>query len=107
MKRKGKLIPLILAGLLVPVVACGVSLRNPLAVGTFAEMLEMIANFLLRIGFVLAPIFIIVAAFYFITSAGNPAQVQKGKDILVYTVIGLIGALLAGGFIKLVVGWFN
>jgi len=106
MKRKVNFIPLFLMGLFVPIVVRA-GLVNPLAVGSFAEMLDLIATFLLKIGFLLAPIVALVAALYFITSAGNPAQVQKGKNALIYTVIGLIGALLAGGFIKLVVGWFT
>ena len=41
-------------------------------------------------------------AILFITSGGNPAQIQKAKDVVKYAVIGFAIALLGGGLIDLV-----
>ena len=50
---------------------------------------------------------VLVGAFYILTSGGEPRRVQTGKDIILYTFVGLLIVFLAKGIIgaiKLVLG---
>jgi len=79
-----------------------IGLRNPLAARNLQEFLEMAIDFLFWIGLALAPVFILMAAFYFMTAAGNPAQIETGKRIITYTVIGLIVIIMARGAVEFI-----
>jgi len=79
-----------------------IDLRNPLAAQNLQEFLEMVIGFLFRLGLILAPVFILIAAFYFMTAAGNPAQIETGKRIIIYTVIGLIVIIMARGAVEFI-----
>ena len=54
---------------------------------------------------VLAVIFIIVAAFKYLTAAGDPEKVKSAGTMLIYTVVAIVVALLARA-IPLVIGSF-
>ena len=43
----------------------------------------------------LAVMFIIIAAFYFLTAAGSPEKVATARQMLIYAIIGIAVALLA------------
>jgi len=43
---------------------------------------------------------IMIAAFFLLTAAGNPQRVDKAKQIILWTVIGLAIILLAKGLIS-------
>ncbi len=72
-------------------------IENPLVSSNFQEFLERIIGFLFWVGLALAPVFVLIAAFYFMTAAGNPAQIETGKRIITYTVIGLLVIIMARG----------
>ncbi len=59
--------------------------------------LERIFNWLFGIAITLAAVCILLAAFYFITAAGNPEQANKGRQWLLYAVVGVVIALVARG----------
>lgn len=46
---------------------------------------------------VLAVIFIVLAAFQFVTAGGDPAQVSQARTKLIYAAIGIIVATLSKG----------
>jgi uncharacterized membrane protein len=54
---------------------------------------------------VLAVIFIIIAAFKYLTAAGDPEKVKSAGTMLIYTVVAIVVALLARA-IPLVIGSF-
>lgn len=54
---------------------------------------------------VLAVIFIIVAAFKYLTAAGDPEKVKSAGTMLIYTAIAIVVALLARA-VPLVIGSF-
>jgi hypothetical protein len=54
---------------------------------------------------VLAVIFIIVAAFKYLTAAGDPEKVKSAGTMLIYTAVAIVVALLARA-IPLVIGSF-
>ena len=76
-----------------------IKIENPLKANTFGEFLDSIINFLFNISLFLAPLMIIIGAFHFITSEGNPEQIETAKKIIRYTLIGFLIILLAKGLI--------
>jgi hypothetical protein len=54
---------------------------------------------------VLAVIFIIIAAFKYLTAAGDPEKVKSAGTMLIYTAVAIVVALLARA-IPLVIGSF-
>ena len=74
-------------------------LVNPLASQNFQELLDRIINGLSWIGLALAPMFVLIAAFYLLTAAGNPAQIERGKRIIVYTLVGILVIIMAKGMV--------
>ena len=74
------------------------ALQNPLRFETIQGLIIGIANFFIAFAIPLAVIILLFGAFYLITSAGNPEQVKKGKNIITYGLIGLFIILIAHGF---------
>ena len=60
-------------------------------------------NVLLYIVGVLAVVMIIYGGFVYMTSAGDAAKVNKGKTILIYSIVGLVIAILAYAIVNFVV----
>ena len=93
---------LIIAALIVPnVSADAVEIPNPLQYDTFQELIKAISNFLFMIALGIAPIMIVIAGFYFMTSAGDPAKVTIAKNIILYTLIGVLIMASAKGLIAI------
>jgi len=65
-------------------------------------IIETIANWMFAILLAVALIFILMAAFQFLTSGGDPMRVEKARMNLLYAVIGIAVAFLARGFVALV-----
>jgi len=51
---------------------------------------------------ILAVLFVIYAAYLFLTAAGNPDQLKKAKNQLLYAIIAIALALVANGAVFLV-----
>lgn len=81
--------------------------ENPLSYCTFGDLVDSIINFIFLISLVIAPLMIIIAAGYFITSGGNPKQVDTAKKIILYTVIGLLVVFLSRAIIAVIQGVFK
>lgn len=77
---------------------------NPLKVCTFEDLINSIINFIFWVAVVIAPLMIIIAAFYFIFSAGDPGKVKTAKSIIFWTIIGFTIVLLAKGIISMIKG---
>jgi len=68
---------------------------------TGSELLDRIAligNWVFAIFLALSIIYIILAAFQFVTGGGNPEQVSAARQKLIYAAVGIAIALLAAGF---------
>lgn len=87
--------------LLMPVLVNGIAIENPLEADTFAELIDALVNIIFYFAVAIAPIFIIIAGFYFITAAGEPAKINTAKQIILWTLIGLLVVLCAKGIIAL------
>ena len=65
-------------------------------------IIDNAANWLFVILLSVALLFILIAAFQFLTSGGDPARVQSARASLMYALIGLAVAFLARGLVFLV-----
>ncbi|MEK7477852.1 MAG: TrbC/VirB2 family protein, partial [Patescibacteria group bacterium] len=68
---------------------------NPIAAGTFLELLTSILKVLVEIGTPILVIAIVWVGFLFISARGNPTKLTTAKDAFFYTLIGaavVIGA---------------
>lgn len=74
-----------------------ICIDNPLEAESFEELLNSIINFIFWLGMVVFPLMILIAGFYFITAAGDPARAATAKKIIFYAVIGLVIVLFARG----------
>ena len=66
------------------------------------DIIENIANWVFAILLALALLFILMAAWQFLSSGGDPMRVEKARNNLLYAVIGIAVALLARGIVELV-----
>jgi len=78
-----------------------ITITNPLEAGSFTELMVAIAGILFKLAVAIAPIFIIIAGFYFLTAAGEPAKINTAKTIILWTAIGLLVVICAEGIITL------
>jgi len=66
------------------------------------EVLDSITDWLFTILIVIAAIWIIIAAYTFVTAAGDPDKTKKARDFVMYAMIGVIVAFAAKGLVVLV-----
>jgi len=62
---------------------------------TWQELTKKIIDILLTIAGVIAVLFILIGGYWYITSAGNEEQAEKGKKALVNAIIGLVVVILS------------
>ena len=78
--------------------------------GTGSESLTSIVgtviNTMLFIVGILSVIMIIYAGIRFITASGNAQQVSTAKNILIYSVVGLVISIIAYAVVNWVIGLF-
>ena len=65
------------------------------------NVLETVRDWFFTVFVILAVIFLIWAAFLYLTAAGNDTKVGKAKNALIYAIIAIIVALLAGSLTSL------
>lgn len=71
-------------------------------IGGVIGVVLTIVQWLYTILFIVAVLFIIFAAYNFVTSSGDEGKVDKAKKQLLYAVIGVAVALLAFAIVQLV-----
>lgn len=96
------IISLLLISLLAPLSVKGLEIKNPIHWDTIEKLIEAIVDFLIKLALAGAPIMIIIAGYYFVTSRGEPERISTAKKIVLYTSIGLIIILMAKGIVALV-----
>lgn len=69
----------------------------PTDFGTLITVIVTIARWMFGILMALAIVFILYAAFLYIIAQGNEDRIKTAKTILIYAVVGLVVAVLAGG----------
>ena len=71
-------------------------LTNPINAGTINEFIKVFVIGDLKIGIPVVALAIIYCGFLFVKARGNPEELSKAKDALLYTLIGaaiLLGSL--------------
>ncbi len=66
-------------------------------------MVQNILNWIFGIIGIVAVVMIIIGGFNMMTSSGDPGKVKKGKDTILYGIIGLVIALLAFAIVNFVI----
>ena len=96
---------LIIASLFfVPIFALGqgsITITNPLGSLKFEDLLNKLSTFVFNIALVLAPVILVFAGLLFVTSGGKPEQVQKAKNLILWTIIGFAIITLSRGLIAI------
>jgi len=82
--------------------ADAVCIANPLNACTLEDLAINIANFIFMVATALAPLMLVIAGFYFVTSSGNPQQVETAKKIILYTLIGYGIIFISRGLIFII-----
>lgn len=114
---------LIAAGLALPVLSASVYAYDPLCDNLPTEEMKLAAgctsaaqantqfhdtaigiiNGILGIIGLVAVVFVIYGGFLYITSAGDPGKVKKGKDAILYSLIGLVVVGIAFAVVNFVI----
>ncbi|KKR46641.1 MAG: hypothetical protein A3A97_03860 [Candidatus Terrybacteria bacterium RIFCSPLOWO2_01_FULL_40_23] len=72
---------------------------------TFTEFIALICkagNWFFTGVMAIALMMILVAAFYFLTGGGNPQNIEKAKQTLLYAIVGVIVAILPKAIIAII-----
>ncbi len=85
----------------------GGTLPNPVKWSTFSELIDAIANWLLTIGLVLAPLMFVIGGVMFATAYGNASKIQSAKSLMIYTGIGILVVLLAKSLVEVLKGFIG
>ena len=75
--------------------------------GNQTELMPVVKNIITAIiGIIgiIAVVMIIIGGISYATSQGDPQKVKKGKDTILYGIIGLVVALLAFAIVQFVLG---
>ena len=80
-----------------------VQLTNPIAAKSIQEFMLKLLEGVIKIGIPIIVLAVIYSGFLFVKARGNPEEITKAKDALLYTLIGsaiLLGALAIATLIK-------
>ena len=98
--KKGLLI-LISLGLVLPLLVSAITIENPLEAKTFEDLVNAIIHFIFIVAVALAPLMILIGAFYIMSAGGDPKRVETGKKIILYALIGFAIILFAKGLVAI------
>jgi len=94
---------LIFGFILIPLIAIGeVTIESPITATSVPALINRVVNYVFWIAVVLAPLMILVGAFYFMTAAGDPKRVETGKKVILWTIVGLAVILFSRGIISVI-----
>lgn len=79
-----------------------VKIENPIEAESIQELISTIGKSLYAIAFALVPLMVLVGAFYILTAAGNPERVNTGRNIIMWTIIGLGIVIISTGIAELI-----
>ena len=74
----------------------------PLTYKTIAELIEALTNLIFWVALSLVPVLILIGTFFIMTSTGEPAKIKKGRDFILYAVIGSAVVLFARGILAII-----
>lgn len=71
------------------------------------DLLSRLAGNLMFVAGALAVIFIIIGGLYYITSSGNPERTEKGKKVIISTIIGIVVISLSLLIVSILADFFS
>jgi hypothetical protein len=71
-----------------------------------SNMIQIVINILLYVLGVIAVVMIVIGGIRYTTSNGDPSSLKTARDTIIYSVVGLVVAILAYAIVNLVVGRF-
>lgn len=76
---------------------------NPLGAGSTLEtVIANIFKYLVQIATVIVPIMVVIGAFQMLMSSGDPGKFKKGRDTIMWALIGFAVLLMAFGIADIV-----
>lgn len=70
--------------------------------GDVIRVINIIGNWMFGLLLALAAIFIIYAAFLYLTAAGDEDKIKQAKNIIIYAIIAIAVSILARGIVVVV-----
>lgn len=64
-------------------------------------VINRVVNFLFTLLLLIAAVCIVIAAFYFVTAAGDPERVGKARQFVIFALVGVAVALASRGLVLL------
>ncbi|MCR4284186.1 MAG: pilin [Parcubacteria group bacterium] len=64
------------------------SLKNPLAVDSVSALVKAVAEIVMKIGFMVAVVFIIYSGFLYVSARGSEEKLKKAHSTFTWTIIG-------------------
>lgn len=85
----------LLLGILMPfrsasALTTGGGLQNPIKINSIPELITAIIDIIIAVGTPIAVLFLIYAGFKFVLARGNESELTKAKEMLVWTIIGIV-----------------
>jgi hypothetical protein len=87
-----------------------VTVPTPVAessVGTVQELVQKVIAFLGWVIGITSTIGVLIGAALYVFSAGDPNKTRVAKDAIIYSIVGLVIAILAYGIVTFVIGKAN
>ena len=79
-----------------------VKLPNPLGTTNIIDIVNSIADWLIKIAAPIVTIMVLIGAFQMLFAGGNPETFKKGQKTILFSVIGFVIVLLAKGIAAIV-----
>lgn len=77
--------------------ANSIDIPNPLKVKTISALIDSVLNYIIGIATLLLPIFIIYGAFLMMSSGGDMEKITKGRQTILWTILGYALILISKG----------
>lgn len=100
-------LPMLLLVLTVSPVLAQIQTEPPIVdrdLTSWLTIVNTIAKWLYTVLLILAVIFVLLAAFTYLTAAGDPGKVKKATNQLIYAVVAIVVAILAFSIRAIVTG---
>jgi len=79
-------------------------IENPICADSFEELISSLIDGIFWLAIVVCPLMVIIGAFFYLTSAGNPEKIRTAKNILLYTAIGFAIIMFAKAIMAIIEG---
>lgn len=79
-----------------------IKIEDPLGARTLEELIERLINIIFLLAVAVAPLIVIIGACFLMFAAGDPQRVERGKNIILYTMIGLAIIFLARAIVFMI-----